>query len=56
MLNQDAAFKEVQLRNTHLRQQLEQLEKALASRPKVCHHVYSYKNYTQTWNGLHYSL
>ncbi|PVD27873.1 hypothetical protein C0Q70_10448 [Pomacea canaliculata] len=34
MLNQDAAFKEVQLRNTHLRQQLEQLEKALASRPK----------------------
>ncbi|KAL8608881.1 hypothetical protein ACOMHN_056045 [Nucella lapillus] len=34
LMSQDAAFKEVQMRNIHLREQVEQLERALAHRPK----------------------
>ncbi|KAK7503000.1 hypothetical protein BaRGS_00005626, partial [Batillaria attramentaria] len=34
MMSQDAAFQEVQMRNAHLREQMEQLERALANRPK----------------------
>ncbi|CAL1542937.1 unnamed protein product [Lymnaea stagnalis] len=33
MMSQDAAFAEVQLRNQHLREQLEQMERAMAARP-----------------------
>ncbi|XP_070190390.1 centrosomal protein of 290 kDa-like [Littorina saxatilis] len=34
LMSRDAGIKEVQMRNTHLREQIEQLERALAHRPK----------------------
>ncbi|XP_005096015.2 centrosomal protein of 290 kDa [Aplysia californica] len=34
MMSEDAAFKEVQMRNQHLREQLEHMERALAAKPQ----------------------